>query len=102
MRPIAVRLEELNEKLSDPKILTNKGLGNEVGFYIFDYEPEDELIVRDAIPYLKNQIKKENPEVKIQEFDLFEIVLAFFEERGYMDKNFKMEEKKAATFCMIK
>ncbi|MDN6291214.1 MAG: DUF1788 domain-containing protein [Tetragenococcus koreensis] len=102
MRPIAVRLEELNEKLSDPKILTNKGLGNEVGFYIFDYEPEDELIVRDAIPYLKNQIKKENPEVKIQEFDLFEIVLAFFEERGYMDKNFKMEEKKGSDFLYDK
>ncbi|SEI62651.1 protein of unknown function [Alkalibacterium gilvum] len=102
MRPITVRLDELNEKLSDPKILTNKGLGNEVGFYIFDYEPEDELVVRDAIPYIKKQIQKENPETKIQEFDLFDIVLAFFEERGYMDKNFKMEEKKGSEFLYDK
>lgn len=102
MRPIAVRLDELNEKLSDPKILSNKGLGNEVGFYIFDYEPEDELVVRDAIPYIKKQIQKENPETKIQEFDLFDIVLAFFEERGYMDKNFKMEEKKGSEFLYDK
>lgn len=64
MRPITVRLDELNEKLADPKILSNKGLGNEVGFYIFDYEPEDELVVRDAIPYIKKQIQKENPEQK--------------------------------------
>lgn len=102
MRPITVRLEELNEKLSDPKILSNKGLGNEVGFYIFDYEPEDELVVRDAIPYIKKQIQKENPYTKIQEFDLFDIVLAFFEERGYMDKNFKMEEKKGSEFLYDK
>ncbi|GAB2497467.1 DUF1788 domain-containing protein [Alkalibacterium psychrotolerans] len=102
MRPITVRLDELNEKLSDPKILSNKGLGNEVGFYIFDYEPEDELVVRDAIPYIKKQIQKENPETKIQEFDLFDIVLAFFEERGYMDKNFKMEEKKGSEFLYDK
>lgn len=102
MRPITVRLDELNEKLSDPKILSNKGLGNEVGFYIFDYEPEDELVVRDAIPYIKKQIQKDNPGTKIQEFDLFDIVLAFFEERGYMDKNFKMEEKKGSEFLYDK
>lgn len=102
MRPITVRLDELNEKLSDPKILSNKGLGNEVGFYIFDYEPEDELVVRDAIPYIKKQIQKENPDTKIQEFDLYDIVLAFFEERGYMDKNFKMEEKKGSEFLYDK
>lgn len=102
MRPITVRLDELNEKLSDPKILSNKGLGNEVGFYIFDYEPEDELVVRDAIPYIKKQIQKENPGTKIQEFDLFDIVLAFFEERGYMDKNFKMEDKKGSEFLYDK
>lgn len=102
MRPITVRLDELNEKLSDPKILSNKGLGNEVGFYIFDYEPEDELVVRDAIPYIKKQIQKDNPGTKIQEFDLFDIVLAFFEERGYMDKNFKMEDKKGSEFLYDK
>ncbi|SFC67073.1 protein of unknown function [Alkalibacterium subtropicum] len=102
MRPITVRLDELNEKLSDPKILSNKGLGNEVGFYIFDYEPEDELVVRDAIPYIKKQIQRENPGTKIQVFDLFDIVLAFFEERGYMDKNFKMEDKKRSEFLYDK
>ncbi|WP_027109248.1 DUF1788 domain-containing protein [Lacticigenium naphthae] len=102
MRPIAVRVDELKEKLSDPKILTNKGLGNEVGFYIFDYEPEDELIVRDALPYIKKHIQKENPDISIQEFDLFDIALEFFEQRGYMDKNFKMEEKKGSEFLYDK
>lgn len=102
MRPISVRLEELNEKLADPKFMTNKGLGNEVGFYIFDYEPEDELAVREALPYLKKHIHSENNEVTVQEFDLYEVVLEFFRQRGYMDKNFKMEEKKGSEFLYDK
>lgn len=102
MRPISVRLEELNEKLADPKFMTNKGLGNEVGFYIFDYEPEDELAVREALPYIKKHIQSHNGDVTIQEFDLYDIVLEFFRQRGYMDKNFKMEEKKGSEFLYDK
>ena len=102
MRPINVRLNELREKLSDPKILLNKGLGNEVGFYIFDYEPEHELLVRESVPMIKEFIEKEHPDMKIQIFDLYDIVLDFFEQRGYMEKNFKMEQRKDSVFLYDK
>lgn len=102
MRPVDVRLDELKDKLVDPKILSNKGLGNEVGFYIFNYEPEQELIVREAIPVIKKYVERENPQAKIQVFDLYEIVVAFFEQKGYMEKNFKMEEKKGSEFLFDK
>ncbi len=96
MRPIHVRIDELKEKLLDPKILTNQGLGNEVGFYIFDYEPEEELIVRNSLPAVKKYVERESREVKIQVFDLYDIVIDFFESKGYMDKNFKLEEKRGS------
>jgi len=102
VRPINVRLNELREKLSDPKILLNKGLGNEVGFYIFDYEPEHELLVRESVPMIKEFIEKEHPDMKIQIFDLYDIVLDFFEQRGYMEKNFKMEQRKDSVFLYDK
>ncbi|GAA0354224.1 DUF1788 domain-containing protein [Alkalibacterium iburiense] len=102
MRSINIRLNELKEKLSDPKLLLNKGLGNEVGFYIFDYKPEQELIVRESIPMIKESIEKENPQIKIQVFDLYDIVLDFFEQRGYMEKNFKMEQRKDSEFLYDK
>ncbi|WP_188204588.1 DUF1788 domain-containing protein [Desemzia incerta] len=102
MRPITVRLNELKDKLVDPKLLSNKGLGNEVGFYVFDYEPEQELVVRESIPDIKKYIERENPEAKIQVFDLYEIVLEFFEQKGYMEKNFKMEDKKGSEFLFDK
>lgn len=96
MRPIHVRIDELKEKLLDRKILTNQGLGNEVGFYIFDYKPEDELIVRNSLPSVKRYVERESPEVKIQVFDLYDIVIEFFENKGYMDKNFKLEDKRGS------
>jgi len=102
MRPISERIDELREKLLDSKILSNRGLGNEVGFYIFDYKPEDELIVREEIPLIKKYVEKQNKDVKIQIFDLFDIIVDFFEQRGYMEKNFKMEKRKDSAFLYDK
>lgn len=96
MREITVRLDELKDKLLDPKFLSNKGLGNEVGFYIFDYPPEEELVVRESIPDLKRYLEREKNDVHIQIFDLYEIIIEFFEQRGYMEKNFKMELAKSS------
>lgn len=96
MREIAIRLDELKDKMNDAKFLTNKGLGNEVGFYIFDYDPKDELRVREYLPQLKNFLEKENRGFKIQVFDLYDIIIEFFEQRGYLEKNFIMEEKKGS------
>lgn len=96
MRKIEVRMDELLEKLSDAKLMENRGLGNEVGFYIFDYEPKDELVVRHAVEQMVQQKSVSASFPKIQVFDLYELILIFFEERGYMEKNFKMEEKKGS------
>lgn len=96
MRSITERMEECQEKIQSEKFLSNSGLGNEVGFYIFDYEPKDELQVREAILFMKRHLEKKNSNIKIQIFDLYEIMLGFFEKRGYMEKNFMIEEKKGS------
>ena len=37
----------------------NKGLGNEVGYHIFDYPAEEEVLVRERIEYIrKNAVFK--------------------------------------------
>ena len=45
MSVIRDRLNKILEKIQSPAFLANKGLGNEIGFYIFDYDPRDELLV---------------------------------------------------------
>ena len=46
------RLNRILPKLTSDEFLSGSGLGNEIGFYIFDYPPEDELSVREHIRFL--------------------------------------------------
>ena len=98
MKDIHQRLSEIKEKITEESFRENKGLGNEIGFHIFDYEPEYEMLVRDYIYNLKRQIEREYEEVKIREFDLYEIMLEVLDEKGYLQKNFQMEQKKGSEY----
>ena len=49
MIEITERLNQIYDKVTDHDFLECKGLGNEIAFYIFDYMPEEELIVRNYI-----------------------------------------------------
>ncbi|WP_455543211.1 DUF1788 domain-containing protein [Intestinibacter sp.] len=92
MKDINQRLSEIKDKISDKSFRENKGLGNEIGFYIFDYNPEDEIKVREHVKTLKREMKRDS-NIKIKEFDLYEVMLEVLEEKGYLQKNFEMEKK---------
>src|SRR5699024_3277635 len=98
MKDIHQRLSEIKEKITEESFRENKGLGNEIGFHIFDYEPEYEMLVRDYIYNLKRQIEREYEEVKIREIDLYEIMLEVLDEKGYLQKNFQMKQKKGSEY----
>ncbi|SON74195.1 hypothetical protein [Latilactobacillus sakei] len=93
MRTTNERLNELQARISDNQFLTKQGLGNEVSFYIFDYNPADELMVRSRLPEIERYTanKLDTP---IKEFNIFDIATRFFEERQYMEKNYQMEQMK--------
>lgn len=40
------RLNQIEDKISEKSFRENKGLGNEVGYYIFDYDPREELYAK--------------------------------------------------------
>lgn len=94
------RLDKILPKLQEKSFRENKGLGNEIGFYIFDYDPADECIVREHIKFLKDKINNGDSEIEIIEFDLYEIILEILQSKGYLDKVFKMEEKKGTEYCI--
>lgn len=93
MKTTHQRLQLLKDYLLEPNFLTKQSLGNEMSFYIFDYDPADELVVRQEVPDIFKFIEKNRPNIHFQIFDLYEIILSFFEKRGYMEKNFKVEGK---------
>lgn len=93
MKSTDERLQLLKESLLEPNFFQHKGLGNELSFYIFDYDPKDELTIRKEIPELLALIEKNRPDIHFQVFDLYDIIIDFFEKRNYMEKNFKKEQK---------
>ena len=66
MKDIHQRLSEIKPNITSEAFRQNKGLGNEIGFHIFDYEPEYEILVRDYIHNLKRQIQRDHDELKIK------------------------------------
>lgn len=93
------KISKIEPKIKEPSFLENKGLSNEVGYYIFDYNPKYELKVRDEVLRLKNKYSSDsNYSFSIIEFDLYEIIIDILKEKGYLEKVFKFEEKKGIKF----
>ena len=87
------RLNQIEDKISEKSFRENKGLGNEVGYYIFDYDPSEELYVRNHIAYLKDRINNGNKDFKIVEFDLFHLMIEILQEEGYLEAFFDFKKE---------
>ena len=92
------RLDKIWDRISDQDFLANRGVANEVRYYVFDYEPCNELIIRDKIKALKKQNNPDADGFQIIEFDLYEMVISILEEKGYIDKCVKFEEQKGMEY----
>jgi hypothetical protein len=92
------KLDAIWPRISDEKFQENKGTGGEVRYFIFDYEPCDERIMRQKIKDLK---KRNNPDADgftIVEFDLYDMVIDILRERGYLEKCVKYEKEKGREY----
>ncbi len=92
MKSIHERLDSLEKIMTEPSFLANKGLGNEVGFYVFDYHPSDELLVRERVKSLVD--KHQNGDFTLDSFDLYDIILDLLEEEDFRELCEEFEEQK--------
>ncbi len=102
--PFANRLNQVIDRLLSKELLSNAGLGNEIGFYIFDYEPEHELQMRQFIETIKDQLGKRRPDLRVAHVNLFQLIIDYLTERKLLDKAFQMQKNKgdAALFKALK
>lgn len=87
------RLDRAEQLIRMPGFRQNKGLGNEVGYYVFDYPPEHELLVRERIEYMKSKNAKSYDGFELVVFDLYDIIIDTLEQEGYMEQCFHFEKK---------
>lgn len=94
MNSLEERLNQLETVISRPSFRRNKGLGTDVGYYVFDYPAEQELLVRERISYIQKKNVNAGDEYRIMAFDLYEIIIAILKEKGYLEKCFEFEKAK--------
>lgn len=88
------KFNNFENKIKDNTFQQNKGLGNDVGYYIFDYPTEYEEYIRIRVKKIKDKINDNNYPFKIQEFDIYNIVFDIIKEKNYLEKIFQLEEKR--------
>lgn len=94
MRTFEERLDQVESMIKKPSFRQNKGLGNEVGYYIFDYPPEKEMMVRERVKYLKDKFESSPDGFRVVVFDLYDLIIDTLEAKGYIEKTAKMERER--------
>jgi hypothetical protein len=82
---LEARLNKLEDKIKQPNFRKNKGLGNEVGYYVFDYPAEYELLVRERVKYLSNKYEKGIHDFHLVVFDLYDLIMDLLEQEGFIE-----------------
>ena len=89
------RLNCLLPKLSSPDFLANRGLGNEIGFWVFDYPPEQELAMRGFLAdILIPGLAKQQPIVRPAVVNLFDLIIDLLEDRKLYDRVLSIQTEK--------
>lgn len=84
-RTLNERFVDLEDRMISVSSLTRYGTANDLKFYIFDYNPKDELLIRKEVKKLKSR------NAAIVEFDLYEMMLNIIDEEGYLEDIQRME-----------
>ena len=80
------RLEVFRTSLSSVQNLNKNKTAGDMKFYIFDYDPKDEIRVREET----QKAVKSNAEIVL--FDLYEMMLNIIKENGYFETIIQMEK----------
>ncbi|MGI6427205.1 MAG: DUF1788 domain-containing protein [Natronincolaceae bacterium] len=100
MKTFEQRLDQIEIEINKKEFREHKGLGNEIGYYVFDYEPSKELRVREHVKYLK---EKNNPNIsgfELLVFDLYDLMLDYIEEEGLLGACIDMEEEHGLEYLI--
>ena len=88
------RLNQIPDKILSTEFLSGQGLGNEIGFWIFDYAPEHELDVREYIKFLEVMLVKKHSHRKVVNINLLKSLVDYLGDRNFIEKAIQMQKVK--------
>jgi len=96
MMTLNKRLDLIEPKILEPNFRAGRGTANEINFWIFDYDPEDEMTVRSHVEHLINRINGKRDDVRIACFDLYGLMLEVLRDKKYLDRIIDMEQSRSS------
>jgi len=93
MENIATKFDHLYKVISSNVFLNKEALGGEIPFFISAYDARQELAVREAIKLLMNKLDTSG--IPVLNLNLYDIVCEILEEKGGMEKMFRIEKAKS-------
>ena len=93
MENISTKFERLYKIISTERFLKKEALGGEIPFFITAYDPLQELDVQRATKGLINKL--ESSGIPVLELNLYTIICDILEDKGGMERMFKVEKKKS-------
>lgn len=100
MKTLDDRLRMIEDVISDEDFRRSRGLSNEVGYYIFDYEAKKELKVRNYIENLRKRNIKNQPGYELKIYDVYDIMIDLIEEEGLYEDCIEMEEDEGLDYLI--
>jgi hypothetical protein len=94
------RLDKILPRIRTKGFIDNQGLANDLGFYIFDYSPNEEMAVRNKIEFVLKELSTHGSEIKPVEIDIYKVMLQILKDKKLIDKVFDMEAKKGSDQLM--
>lgn len=98
MSQVQQKFEHIYRVVSKPEFLRKESLGGEIPFFISPYETKEEIKVKDAIRLLKNKLATNG--IVVLEINLFDLACEILEEKGGMDRMFRVEKSKGSAKFM--
>ena len=94
------QLNQILPRVTSREFLAAEGLGNEIGFWVFDYPAESELQVREHVHFIANALATRHSDIKFEHINLFSTVISYLTERKFLDKSFELQREKGNDALM--
>lgn len=91
MGTLKKRLKKIETVINKQEFLENKGLGNEVGYYVFAYSESEELTVRAYLDKLAKSNVLGASGFELVVYDLYDLMLDFIVSEGLLDMCYELE-----------
>lgn len=93
MQNFQSRLNQVIPKITSEEFLRSKGLGNDIGFWIFDYPIEqDDTVTQFLQETIIPTIETSPHNLKICHINLFDFLIRVLKERNLLDKVIKLQQ----------